>query len=175
MPPSSYQAPTVGDRESHSTVSQSAETNLSSTKTTVAEILENKGGDVVSVNVDDTIESVVILLNEKRIGAVLVKDESDNIAGILSERDIVRKMAETPGKTLPQQVKNLMTKNVVTCTPSDLLINILHKMTDGRFRHMPVVDDNNNLQGIISIGDLVHFRLNQLEYEALRMKQMIVG
>lgn len=175
MPPSSYQAPTVGDRESHATVSQSAETNLSSTKTTVAELLANKDGKVITVNVDDTIETVVMLLREKHIGAVLVTDESEKMVGILSERDIVRKMAETPGKTLPQQVKNLMTENVITCTPSDLLINVLHKMTDGRFRHMPVVDDHGELTGIITIGDVVHFRLNQLEYEALKMKQMIVG
>ena len=175
MPPSSYQAPAVGDKEKTTTVSQSAETNLSSTSTTVADLLKDKDNNVICVHLDDTVATTVTLLRDHHIGAVLVTDEDGKMQGILSERDIVRKMAETPGQTLPQKVKDLMTQKVVTCKPSDLLINVLRKMTDGRFRHMPVVDENEALMGIITIGDVVNFRLNELEYEALRMKQMIVG
>ena len=175
MPPTSYQSPNVGDQEKDKTVSQSAETNLSSTKSSVADLLEKKGNGVISVRPDQTIEDVVLILRDKRIGAVVVTNSDDQILGILSERDIVRKMAETPGQTLPQKVQDLMTKSVVTCTPADPLISVLQRMTEGRFRHMPVIDENANLHGIVTIGDVVHFRLNELEYEALQMKQMIVG
>ncbi len=175
MPPSSYQAPTKGDEESKTTVSQSRDTNLSSASTPVSKLLEKKGNQVFSVKLGQTIETVVQVLREKKIGAVLVTDTNDVMQGILSERDIVRKMAETPGKTLPQKVEDLMTREVITCKPADPLTSILQKMTEGRFRHMPVIDDNGNLQGIITIGDVVHYRLNELEYEALQMKQMIVG
>lgn len=116
-----------------------------------------------------------MLLHEKRIGAVLVTDQNGSMVGILSERDIVRRMAETPGQTLPQKVEDLMTREVVTCRQSDPLIGVLRTMTDGRFRHMPVVSDDAQLEGIVTIGDVVQFRLNELEYETLRMKQMIVG
>ena len=175
MAPSSYQSPNVGDKEKDKTVSQSAETNLSSTKSKVADLLEKKGNGVISVRPEQTIQEVINILREKRIGAVVVTDADGKMHGILSERDIVRKMAETPGQTLPQKVQDLMTKSVVTCTPSDPLVSVLRKMTEGRFRHMPVISENGELQGIVTIGDVVHFRLNELEYEALQMKQMIVG
>lgn len=174
MPPSNYQAPRNNDQNAD-TKSQSVQTNLSTTTSTVADVIEKKGGDIIFVRPDDTIETAVMLLGEKKIGAVLVRDDAGKMLGILSERDIVRKMSETPGKTLIQKVENLMTRNVIACSPSDTLINVLRQMTDGRFRHMPVVDETGALQGIITIGDVVHFRINELEYEALRMKQMIVG
>lgn len=175
MPPSSYQAPTKGDQKTTTTVSQSVETNLSSTSKTVGDLLEGKGKEVISVRPEHNISNVVKILKEKRIGAVLVTNMNGDILGILSERDIVRKMVDTPGHTLEQKVEDLMTKTVVTCTPSDPLVSVLRKMTEGRFRHMPVVDEKGALSGLITIGDVVNFRLNELEYEALRMKQMIVG
>lgn len=173
--PSSYQAPTRGDKDNAPTVSQSVQSNMSAQNSTVATLLDKKGNDIFSVRPDQTIEAVVMLLRDKRIGAVLVTDDAGNMVGILSERDIVRRMADTPGQTLPQKVEDLMTSKVVTCMPSDQLIGVLRKMTDGRFRHMPVTDNNGQLLGLITIGDVVNFRLNELEYEALRMKQMIVG
>ncbi|MEM8975362.1 MAG: CBS domain-containing protein [Pseudomonadota bacterium] len=173
--PSSYQAPTRGDKDNAPTVSQSVQSNMSAQNSTVATLLDKKGNDIFSVRPNQTIETVVMLLRDKRIGAVLVTDDAGNMVGILSERDIVRRMADTPGQTLPQKVEDLMTSKVVTCTPSDQLIGVLRKMTDGRFRHMPVTDNNGQLLGLITIGDVVNFRLNELEYEALRMKQMIVG
>ncbi len=174
MAPSSYQPPTRGDKSGSATYSQSADSNLSHTQTTVAKLLEGKGDAVFAVRPADTIHSVVELLKEKRIGAVVVTDQNGTLQGILSERDIVRRMADTPGQTLPQSVEDLMTKDVKTCSPEDLLNDVLKTMTDGRFRHMPVLSDG-HLRGVITIGDVVHFRLKELEYEALRMKQMIVG
>ena len=117
---------------------------------------------------------MVRILKEKRIGALVITDTNGAPQGILSERDIVRRMAETPGQTLPQLVKDLMTREVQTCALDDRLIDVLKRMSEGRFRHMPVVAGG-SLCGMITIGDVVQFRLKELEYETLRMKQMIVG
>ena len=174
MAPSSYQAPKRGDKAETTTYSQTVESNLSHSLTTVAKLLEGKGGDVFSVRPGETIHEVVKLLKEKRIGALVVTDQNGALQGILSERDIVRRMAETPGQTLPQSVSDLMTTKVQSCAPEDFLMDVLKRMTEGRFRHMPVLKDG-NLCGMITIGDVVQFRLNELEYEALKMKQMIVG
>ncbi|WP_170472451.1 CBS domain-containing protein [Ruegeria profundi] len=174
MAPTSYQAPTRGDKQDKSTYSQSTGSNLSQSQTTVAKLLEGKGDAVFSVRPNETIHTVVNILKEKHIGAVLVTDQNGALQGILSERDIVRRMADTPGQTLPQSVEDLMTKEVQSCSPDDTLNAVLKTMTEGRFRHMPVVRDG-LLCGMITIGDVVHFRLKELEYEALRMKQMIVG
>ncbi|MES0863434.1 CBS domain-containing protein [Ruegeria sp. SCPT10] len=174
MAPTSYQSPSRGDKADKSTYSQSVESNLSHAQTTVAKLLTGKGDDVFSVRPNETIHSVVNTLKEKRIGAVLVTDQNGALQGILSERDIVRRMADTPGQTLPQSVEDLMTRDVKTCSPDDYLNDVLKTMTEGKFRHMPVLRDG-NLCGVITIGDVVHFRLQELEYEALRMKQMIVG
>ncbi|WP_170481434.1 CBS domain-containing protein [Ruegeria conchae] len=174
MAPTSYQAPTRGDKQDKSTYSQSTGSNLSQSQTTVAKLLEGKGDAVFSVRPNETIHTVVNILKEKHIGAVLVTDQNGALQGILSERDIVRRMADTPGQTLPQSVEDLMTKEVQSCAPDDTLNAVLKTMTEGRFRHMPVVRDG-LLCGMITIGDVVHFRLKELEYEALRMKQMIVG
>ncbi len=174
MAPTSYQPPTRGDKADKATHSQSVESNLSHSQTTVAKLLAGKGDAVFAVRPNDTIHSVVNTLKEKRIGAVVVTDQNGTLQGILSERDIVRRMADTPGQTLPQSVEDLMTREVQTCTPEDFLNDVLKTMTEGRFRHMPVISDG-KLQGVITIGDVVHFRLKELEYEALRMKQMIVG
>ncbi|MEX0317518.1 MAG: CBS domain-containing protein [Ruegeria sp.] len=174
MAPSSYQAPKRGDKAEKVTYSQTTESNLSHTQTTVSKLLEGKGDAVFSVRPTETIREVVGLLKEKHIGALVVTDQNGALMGILSERDIVRRMAETPGQTLPQSVEDLMTRDVQTCSPDDYLMDVLSRMTEGRFRHMPVLKDG-NLCGMITIGDVVHFRLKELEYEALRMKQMIVG
>ncbi|WP_425045205.1 CBS domain-containing protein [Primorskyibacter sp. S87] len=174
MAPSSYQAPKRGDKAGKTTYSQSVESNLSHTQSTVEKLLEGKGDAVFAVRPNDTIADVVGILKEKRIGAVVVTDQNGVLQGILSERDIVRRMAETPGQTLPQSVEDLMTSDVQTCAPDYLLMDILKTMTEGRFRHMPVLKDG-NLCGMITIGDVVNFRLQELEYEALKLKQMIVG
>lgn len=174
MAPQSYQAPKRGDASDATTKSQSVDSNIARGHATVGQLLEGKGSDIFSVRSVDTIADVVKILRDKRIGAVMVTDQNGAVEGILSERDIVRRMADTPGQTLPQSVSELMTANVQSCAPSDLLLDVLKRMSEGRFRHMPVVEDE-RLCGMITIGDVVNHRLKELEYEALKMKQMIVG
>ena len=172
--PASYRAPIRADKEKNRTSSQTASTNLKQDMGTVARLLAGKGGNVISIRPQDNLSKAVSILREKRIGALVVTDETGALKGILSERDIVRKLAETPGQTLPQSVSENMTANVVTCGPDDTLVDVLKRMTEGRFRHMPVVDSG-KLCGMVTIGDVVQYRLAEVELEALQLKQMIVG
>ncbi|MEM1287430.1 MAG: CBS domain-containing protein [Pseudomonadota bacterium] len=175
MAPATYQGSSRGLKARQPrTFSQSSESNLATGDTTVEKLLASKGYGAVAVRPQDTIADAVRVLKEKRIGAVVVTDAAGGLKGILSERDIVRKLADTPGQTLPQLVEENMTREVVTCAPHDLLVTVLQRMVDGRFRHMPVMEDG-RLAGMITIGDVVHYRLNELEHQALQMKQMIVG
>ena len=172
--PSSYQGKLRRDSASPHDVSQSLDSNLAKSVSTVANLLEKKGGDVVSIRPQETIAHASALLQDKRIGAVVVTNASGVLQGILSERDIVRKLAEVGAGCLSLTVADLMTSEVVTCDPAERIIEVLQKMTDGRFRHVPVMLDGQMI-GLVSIGDLVNHRLRELEYEALKMKQMIVG
>ena len=156
------------------TMTQSAETNMPRTHATVRNLLDRKGEDVFTIRPAAPLSQAVVALRDKRIGALVVTDANGTLLGILSERDIVRKLAETPGQTLPQSVEENMTRKVTTCTPDDTLVSVLQAMNDGRFRHVPVVEDG-RLCGMLTIGDLVRHRLEELEYEALQMKQLIVG
>ncbi|MEM9708012.1 MAG: CBS domain-containing protein [Pseudomonadota bacterium] len=174
MAPASYQGRTRQEKPRPNTVSQSAASNLSTTTATVKHIVDRKGTDVFSIGPDDTLSDAVKILRDKRIGALVVTGPDGSLAGILSERDIVRKLAETPGQTLPQRVSENMTEKVVTCAMSDPIVSVLKKMTEGRFRHMPVVVDG-KLSGMLTIGDVVNYRLHELEHEALQLKQMVVG
>lgn len=172
--PSSYQAPSRKDKKHETTHSQTAQTNLSHEVATVSKILESKGGDVFALRPQNTLHEAVEILRDKRIGALIVKDADGKLLGILSERDIVRRLAETPGQTLGQKVEDIMTRKVETCAPGDPLISVLRKMTQGRFRHMPVLDGD-AIVGLVTIGDVVNYRLNELEYKSLQLKQLIVG
>ncbi|UWQ81549.1 CBS domain-containing protein (plasmid) [Leisingera sp. S132] len=174
MAPFSYQPPTRGDKAGQESHSQSAESNLSHGQSTVASLLDAKGDAIFAIRPNDTVGHAVEALKEKRIGALVVTDQNGTLQGILSERDIVRRLADTPGHTLPQLVEEIMTREVKTCAPDDLLIDVAKVMNEGRFRHLPVLKDG-KLSGMITVGDVVNFRLKELEYEALRMKQMIVG
>lgn len=172
--PASYTPKTRGSETKERTSSQSVTTNMSSIQATVADVLDTKGGTLFSITPDQTIIAAVELLRDKGIGALLVCNDGGDLVGILSERDIVRRMADTPGKTLQQTVADLMSTNLVTSAPHEQLVVVLRRMTDGRFRHMPVLDGG-ELVGMITIGDVVNFRLKSLEYEALQLKQLIVG
>jgi CBS domain-containing protein len=173
--PASYRPPVKADlEEKPRTLTQTVETNLKQGDTTVANLLSRKGGDTFSIRPQDTIATAVGVLRDRRIGALVVADDDGNLKGILSERDIVRKLAETPGQTLPQTVAENMTSNVVTCAPDDTLVSVLQRMSEGKFRHMPVID-NGKLAGMVTIGDVINHRLAELEHEALQMRQMIVG
>lgn len=172
--PSSYQAPLRKDKERSTTYSQSEKTNISLDHARVQNILDAKGTTVFSVHPDNTLKETVQILSQKRIGALLVLDAQDALIGIISERDIIHKLAETPGETLPKRVKEVMTSDVETCAADETLISVMHRMTEGRFRHMPVTD-NSGVIGIVTIGDVVNNRLTELEHEALQLKQLIVG
>ncbi|MEM6615841.1 MAG: CBS domain-containing protein [Pseudomonadota bacterium] len=172
--PTSYLSPVGKPQKKETTYSQSVSSNTNKEAATVSMLLERKGRSVVSIKPDDTISQAVSVLRDMRIGALIVTGEDGEIVGILSERDIVRKLAETPGQTLPQSVSDNMTKSVVTCTPDDTLLSVLKRMSEGRFRHMPVVE-NGTPVGMLTIGDVVNNRLAELEHEALQLKQLIVG
>lgn len=171
--PTSYQAPMRGDKK-EKTKSQTETTNVTKDTATVRRLLEGKGGAVISIRPDDSIASAVTLLRDNKIGALVVDDGNGALQGILSERDIVRKLAETPGQTLPQKVEENMTRDVITCELDETLVEVLRRMTKGRFRHMPVVSGT-KVCGMVTIGDVVTYRLQELEHEALQLKQMIVG
>lgn len=172
--PSSYQAPTRKDAQDTRTHSQTQQSNLRAVEARVRQIIDGKGGKVISIRPQETLGKAVEVLRDNRIGALVVTDANGALIGILSERDIVRKLADTPGQTLPQKVEDVMTTDVVTCEMDDSIVGVLRRMTDGRFRHMPVVDGE-NLCGMVTIGDVVNFRLTALEHEALQLKQLIVG
>lgn len=170
--PTSYQSPMRQDNAPVGSKSQTV--NIQDQNAQVADVLQGKGSDVFSIRPGETLSRAVEELRDRRIGALVVTDQNGALAGILSERDIVRKLADTPGQTLPQKVEDVMTKAVETCAPGDPLVSVLKRMTAGRFRHMPVVDDD-TLVGMVTIGDVINHRLIQLEHEALHLKQLIVG
>lgn len=172
--PSSYQAPRRMKTSTKGARSQSASTNTAQKDSTVADILSHKGGDVFSIRPHTTLHEAVLMLKEKKIGAVLVREANGDLRGILSERDIVRKLAEVSGQTLAHTAQDIMTCNVENCASNDTLLSVLQAMTEGRFRHMPVIDGT-NLVGVVTIGDVVNHRLKELEHEALQLKQLIVG
>lgn len=138
----------------------------------VATILKDKTGGVISARPEDSIESVCQLLADKGIGAVLVQRPDGGIAGILSERDIVRGLAMIGTDLLQQSADTIMTRNVMVCSSRDTLDDIMHLMTKRRIRHLPVVD-NGRLTGMISIGDVVKRRIAETEMEAEALRQYI--
>lgn len=163
--------------ESPHTHSQSVEAAVTErSKATAADILSKKdnGNEVVSVRPADSIHKVTEVMKAHGIGSVLVKDQNGHMVGILTERDIVRGFADEPDDTFDETAEDLMTTEVITASPDTELLELLQRMTDGRFRHIPVLEDG-HIAGMISIGDVVKFRLRELEYEALKLKQMIVG
>jgi CBS domain-containing protein len=140
----------------------------------IAQILAGKGRDVISTRPEATIDEVAHLLNDKRIGAVVVLEAGRQLCGIISERDLARGLARHGAALLQMQVADLMTRGVVTCAPEDDLQTLMQRMTEGRFRHLPVVKDG-NLSGIISIGDVVKHRLQELEVETHMLQDYIHG
>ncbi|MBL8566844.1 MAG: CBS domain-containing protein [Hyphomicrobiaceae bacterium] len=135
----------------------------------VAAILKAKGRLVTTARAEDSIEDVARKIAAKRIGALVVVNEAGAVQGIVSERDIVRGIGEKGIDILRRPVSDLMTKNVVTCSEQHSLDEMMGVMTQGRFRHVPVVVDG-KLAGIISIGDVVkhHIAAVQLEVTAMR-------
>ena len=141
----------------------------------VIDILDDKGRTVVHVAPTATLGEVVGRLAEKRIGAVVVTDGGGRVAGILSERDVVRALAADAVSALGQPVRRYMTEEVETCRPGDTIDSLMRRMTDGKFRHMPVVDAADRLAGIVSIGDVVKRKIAHVEFEAESLRAYIVG
>jgi CBS domain-containing protein len=139
---------------------------------TVAHILKSKGRDVITVAPHRTMSDAARLMAEKRIGAVIIAAADGSIAGILSERDIVRAVASHGADALAHLVSQHMTSKVETAGEGDGIQDIMEQMTNGKFRHVPVVDGG-RIIGIISIGDVVKHRLAEMEAEARAMRDYI--
>jgi CBS domain-containing protein len=140
----------------------------------VETILRNKGNWVATIRPDATVAAAVDLLNRERIGAIVVSEDGERVDGILSERDIVIALAEHGGDLLSRPVDQIMTRTVITCDPGDSVVALMAEMTNRRIRHFPVVADG-RLCGIVSIGDLVKSRLDEVEFEANSLRSFIAG
>lgn len=141
---------------------------------TVASILKEKGGEVVTAPATATLAEIAAMLDRHRIGAVLVADPKGAIEGIVSERDIVSAVARFGPQALDRPAGAIMTRDVHVCDPADGIYEIMNVMTEHRIRHLPVMVDG-RLQGIISIGDVVKQRIAEVEFEANEMKRYIGG
>lgn len=138
---------------------------------TVRAILDSKGHHIVSVDPDIKLSEAVKILSERRIGAVLVI-KNHRIAGILSERDIVRVLGERGASALEEPVGDVMTRKVVSCREADTVAAIMERMTSGKFRHLPVIEGE-RIVGLISIGDVVKWRVMEFEREQEALRDYI--
>ncbi|MEJ8475543.1 CBS domain-containing protein [Roseibium algae] len=139
---------------------------------TVASILNGKGHDIISEKAQTPLSDICKVLAEKGIGAIIVTDGNGHIEGIISERDIVKSIGRNGPESLSLPVGDIMTRSVVTCTEADTINDVMSKMSQGRFRHVPVVKDG-KVYGLISIGDVVKYRIAQVEQEAEHMRSYI--
>jgi CBS domain-containing protein len=138
----------------------------------VRQILESKGPAVATIAPERTIEEAIGELGKRRIGSLVVIDDAGRLIGILSERDVVASMAERGLDLTERTVRDLMTTTVTTCRPDDDVNDVTVKMTRGRFRHVPVIDQG-KLAGLISIGDAVKARIEELEHERAQLQDYI--
>jgi len=135
-------------------------------------ILRIKGSAVATVDVSVTVEEAARLLKEKMIGAMIVLDSAGQVCGVISERDVVAAIASAGSRALTRPVNDFMTHDVVTCRRNDTIDQLMSQMTDRRIRHLPVVE-NGELVGIVSIGDVVKWRIAETEQEAEALKAYI--
>jgi CBS domain-containing protein len=138
----------------------------------VSQILKGKGDLVFTVSPDESVAAAVDLLNSRRVGAMVVLDRDDKVAGIFSERDVVRLLAEHGAAALERPVSQCMTRDVIFADPGETVDRLLGRMTDRRVRHLPVCKGG-RLMGIVSIGDLVKVKIAEVEQEAQNLKQYI--
>ena len=135
----------------------------------VSEILKNKGSDVVTKGPGDTVLVIAQLLSTKNIGAILIRDDRGAVVGIISERDIIHAIAVNGARALEMPARDVMTREVISCTTDDIITGIMKTMTTRRVRHVPVIEDG-DLKGMVSIGDIVKHRLEETELEARVMR-----
>ncbi len=140
---------------------------------TVGIILAGKGREIFTIEPNATLGEAVRLLAEKRIGAAPILGADRRIAGIISERDVVRALAERGAAALDEPVSRTMTRKVETCGEGETVANLMERMTAGKFRHMPVVDQG-RLVGVVSIGDIVKHRVQEMEHESVAMRDYIM-
>ncbi|MEX2279739.1 MAG: CBS domain-containing protein, partial [Acidimicrobiia bacterium] len=135
-------------------------------------ILSKKGDHVVRVMTTDTVRTTLLRLKTHNFGALVVSDDGESVDGIISERDLVRAMVDEGRDLLDMMVGDLMTRDVKTCDPEDDIEDVMDTMTNGRFRHMPVLVDG-KLAGVVSIGDLVKHRMGELVDETKALREYV--
>jgi CBS domain-containing protein len=140
----------------------------------VETILRTKGRVVATIRPDDTVGAAVEALVSRNIGALVASEDGEHVDGIISERDIVHALARHGDAFLALTVAEVMTRSVVTCDPTEGVAELMAEMTNRRIRHLPVVRDG-RLCGIVSIGDVVKNRLDEIEYEARSLRSFIAG
>ena len=140
----------------------------------VETILRNKGNWIATIRPDATIADAVNMLHRERIGAIVVSEDGNSVDGILSERDVVMALADAGTDLLFRRVDDIMTRDVITCGPGDTVGELMAEMTSRRIRHFPVVTEG-RLCGIVSIGDLVKNRLDEVEFEAQSLRSFIAS
>jgi len=139
---------------------------------TVQAILSGKGDDVVTADPNATLGEAVRILATRRIGALVVTGADRRIVGILSERDVVRVLGEKGPSALDTPIAEVMTRKVTTCSMRDTIAELMERMTEGKFRHVPVVEDG-RLAGIVSICDVVKWRVHEIEDESAALRDYI--
>jgi CBS domain-containing protein len=139
---------------------------------TVARILAAKGRHVTTVEPHATLRDVVDILAQKHIGAIVITDSTGRMLGIVSERDVVRALAKAGPDALDEAVSRYMTREVITASESDGVLEVAQKMSRGRFRHMPVLSEG-RIVGIISTGDAIKYRLEQMERDQNALREYI--
>jgi CBS domain-containing protein len=139
---------------------------------TVKAILARKGSDVATIEPNASLAAAIKVLAERRIGALVITGADKRIVGILSERDIVRTLAERGPSVLTEPLADVMTRKVVTCSQTETVCDIMERMTAGKFRHVPVVEQG-RLIGIVSIGDIVKSRVEEMERESAALHDYI--
>ena len=139
---------------------------------TVRTILSAKGGEVITIEPNVSLATAAKRLAERKIGALVVIGAEHRVIGILSERDIVQELAVRGAAALERPLSEVMTRKVMTCSQSDTISSVMTKMTEGKFRHLPVVEQS-RLIGIVSIGDIVKHRLQEMEREQSALRDYI--
>ncbi|MBM3646929.1 MAG: CBS domain-containing protein [Alphaproteobacteria bacterium] len=140
----------------------------------VSDILSQKGSEIFSVGPRSSVAEIAWQISDRRVGSLLVLDVDGSVAGIVSERDLVRALATHGREALVLEARQIMTREVVTCDPDDSIDEIMQIMTNGRFRHLPVVR-RGELLGLVSIGDVVKARLEEARHETEALKAYIVA
>ncbi|WP_316860017.1 CBS domain-containing protein [uncultured Cohaesibacter sp.] len=175
MAPSSYQGPRV-ETKVQGSASQDARIAFEHaySQATVGDLLEEKGISLFSVTKSMSLLAVSAELTARQIGNLPVVNANGGLVGVISERDIIKAVAEAGDKALKMSAEDFMTANPKKCVRGDKIVDVMKIMSDGHFRHMPVVDGD-RLEGVISIRDIVMHRVKEVEFEALRLKQLVVG